>query len=334
MKFPFDFSIVLVFRMLFPGAVLAAAYSPLLLTLAWKFGYQPDLMVAFPIQAVVWGWLIVLCDQPIYMLYEGRRYWPNFLWRMSRGREEARLRDLEAGAADAMQKTDPRRYLESNIALLAFPLDEKNQPVAAYPTRLGNLLRAYETYPNRVYKLDPIFYWYRLWLVLDKDLREELDQAQALADSALYVSAAFALSVPVVLLYAVVSSVSYVDFLYVPASPFALLRIAVAATVFSYACYRLSYYPHVQYGELFKGLFDQYRDKLTFVDDAVELAEAAGADKANASVEKYRIASRFLRWNRIRPPGETRNYTPQEWQAELARRAAMPPPASSQSNSP
>src|SRR5579864_8580919 len=79
MKFPFDFSVTLIFRLIFPGLVLALALLPLLIFVLSTEGITVPFSTLIPMEAVVLGWLIVLLDQPIYMLYEGRRYWPGFL---------------------------------------------------------------------------------------------------------------------------------------------------------------------------------------------------------------------------------------------------------------
>jgi hypothetical protein len=52
------------------------------------------------------------------------------------------------------------------------------------------------------YGLDAVFYWYRLWVLLDKDLREEIDNAQAIVDSTVYIAFGFYLSALVTFFYA------------------------------------------------------------------------------------------------------------------------------------
>src|SRR5689334_14527323 len=100
MKFPFDLSLAFVFRMIFPGVLLAAAFVPLIHTIVQAAGYDVPLDIAFPVEAIVWGWLVVLADQPIYMLYEGRRYWPAPLREFFQAREQRRLDRLRQRAAD------------------------------------------------------------------------------------------------------------------------------------------------------------------------------------------------------------------------------------------
>ena len=71
---------------------------------------------------------------------------------------------------------------------LDYPIDKKTgEFYAGMPTRLGNLLYALRDLHEYRHKLDLIFYWSRLWLVLDKDLRGAIDETQAMADSAVYV---------------------------------------------------------------------------------------------------------------------------------------------------
>jgi hypothetical protein len=79
MKLPFDFGIKLLFRLLLPGFTLTAGISPLLFFIfAWID--WPGSHVYFLIFAViVSGWLVLVLDMPIYIAFEGRRYWPRRL---------------------------------------------------------------------------------------------------------------------------------------------------------------------------------------------------------------------------------------------------------------
>jgi hypothetical protein len=47
-----------------------------------------------------------------------------------------------------------------------------------------------------------VFYWYRLWVVIDKNLREELDNAQSVVDSTVYISFSLYLSGVIMFAYA------------------------------------------------------------------------------------------------------------------------------------
>ena len=60
-----------------------------------------------------------------------------------------------------------------------FPADEHDHYIATRPTKMGNILASYEDYPDSRYGMDSVFYWHRLWLIVDKDTREEIDRTWA-----------------------------------------------------------------------------------------------------------------------------------------------------------
>jgi hypothetical protein len=78
---------------------------------------------------------------------------------------------------------DRRKALEVGVEYALYPTDDDSAAYVAHPTRLGNIIESFESYPKIKYGLDSVFYWYRLWVVLDKDLREEIDSSQAVVDS-------------------------------------------------------------------------------------------------------------------------------------------------------
>jgi hypothetical protein len=61
-KFPFDFSIKLIFRLIFPGMVLAAAMVPASDALLNGVGIPLNVAYSYPFEVVAWGWLVVVCD--------------------------------------------------------------------------------------------------------------------------------------------------------------------------------------------------------------------------------------------------------------------------------
>jgi hypothetical protein len=95
--------------------------------------------------------------------------------------------------------------------------------------------------------------------------------------------------------------------------PAGSVLISIGLVTAAYCTYRLGLHAQRQYGELFKALFDQFRDKLGFANEAAELAVQAGGGRAEAVEEPYLVAARFLRYHRIRPAGELTNYTPEDW---------------------
>jgi hypothetical protein len=320
MKFPFDFSISLIFRLIFPGAVIAIAALPFALGLLKWLAIDASLSTVFPISAVVFGWLVVLSDQPIYMLMEGRRYSPPFLRRWFTHLQAWRLKRIIRKYAELRAKGKDISATEVNLKKLDYPIGEDGEYFAQWPTRLGNLIAAFEGYPNAAYKLDSIFYWYRLWIVLDKDLRVALDETQAIADSAVYVSFSLFVAFKILVLYALGGwliphlPVRLFNLPYLPAPQWTLC-MSVIPLVLSYIVYRVALFAQRGYGELYKSLFDQFRDKLTFVNDVAKSVVVLGGDPREAAEAKFRVTSRWLRWHKIRPPGHS-NITPEAWAAQ------------------
>src|SRR5262249_15870113 len=155
----------LIFRLVIPGFLLSLGFLPLLNTGLELFGWT-EFNAAFVTLIILLGWLITISDMSIYMLVEGRRWWPDWIRRVFFARGEVRLRLLVGNS----RSTDEFSQIEAYTDLGGqFPMTDDGDYYVAYPTRLGNLLSAFETYSLRVYGLDSIFYWWRIWLKLDKD---------------------------------------------------------------------------------------------------------------------------------------------------------------------
>jgi hypothetical protein len=299
----------------------------------------------------------------VYMLFEGRRCWPTFLRREFIRREKLRLSKLEGNALALESKAlkRKRRYLsrleermptlrktgdkklierrhrldtyiettiqrgtEAYVDLSNFPLEDSGQYYATYPTRLGNLLWAFEGYSKRVYGVDSNFFWWRIWLKLDKDAREEIDNRQALADSCIYTSFAFYSTGLVWFIYAILftleSIISYSARLEailltarVPiAETFPALWIIwiLAATFLSagFGIYRLSLRLHAQFGEVYKSLFDVYEYKVNvkpIIKEIAGLTEHSPVARLNTNLnrkDELQIALRYLQFHRYRCP--------------------------------
>src|SRR5690348_8279610 len=102
MKLPFEFGTKLIFRLVFPGAVIAIAMMPLVNAILAALNVLVSPEIAIPIEIVGWGWLIALSDMHIYMIFEGRRYWPIWLRVVLTRRENERLNKLQALAASTV----------------------------------------------------------------------------------------------------------------------------------------------------------------------------------------------------------------------------------------
>jgi len=74
MKLPVSVGNKLFFRMVLPGIILAAALSRLSQSILQLYGLKISIVYVFPIETILFGWLILTLDMPIYMLFEGRRF--------------------------------------------------------------------------------------------------------------------------------------------------------------------------------------------------------------------------------------------------------------------
>ncbi|MES2289475.1 MAG: hypothetical protein V4530_07025 [Pseudomonadota bacterium] len=313
---PFELATKFLLRLLLPGAVLAAAFMPLILELRNALGIRLDPLALFSVGMFALGWLLILLDMPIYMAFEGRRYWPNWLRRAGIALEQRRMNKLQQRAEAARAAGDGAQQLEYRLQVSQFPMTQPGLYEAWYPTRLGNVLAGFEQYPSLKYGLDGVFFWYRLWVAIGKDLREDLDNAQALVDGALYAVVAFLTGSILCAGYAAFShwapgELAAADHV----SSGTWLGVSLACLVISVILYRACVNAQVQYGELFKALFDQHRGLLAF-DPLLDDLERHNADLSlggKPERERNRAAWRFLRWHRYRPDGSNANTIVKDW---------------------
>ena len=152
--------------------------------------------------------------------------------------------------------------LESWDQLRTYPLNASGDYHGKMPTRLGNILAGYEQYPLLRYQMSSIFYFPRIWIQMDKETRDNIDSGWAIADGFLALSAT--LLVGGVLWIAVgIIGAFHCFSLPIPLgrSTYSIAGGA-ALLISSYGVYRLSLPFHLQNGELFRTIFDLYRDKV------------------------------------------------------------------------
>jgi hypothetical protein len=208
------------------------------------------------------GALISTLNNEIYKIYEGRIFWPRVLRDWALGRQQARVGKLQKAAAAARARGDNAAYSEIWYQLRIYPLDEKGQPQAARPTRLGNILAGYEEYPNNRYGMDSVFYWPRIWLQIDKDKKEEIDSQWSLADGFLTLSAISLAGGVVWILQSLAFALGAVSFSIPLRSPGKAALASAGWLLLGYVWYRLSLPLHRENGEVFKSIFDLYRSKV------------------------------------------------------------------------
>ena len=121
---------------------------------------------------------------------------------------------------------------------------------ATAPTRFGNIVNEFETYPLVRYGIDPILFWYRLRLLIPKEAYETVDAAAAVVDCLVSMS----------MLFLVFAPISFV--VLVASLPFLSMVSVVISVAMYYVTYRASLSRLRSYGEHFKAMFDVYRQDL------------------------------------------------------------------------
>jgi hypothetical protein len=133
---------------------------------------------------------------PVVRFLEG--YWPTWLQPLQRSlarrtsrrieQDEEKWQDL-ASVLYRLRESDKHtelelmrahdKYMALDRRLRLIPTTPENR----MPTRLGNILRAAETWPRDKYGLDTAVCWPRLWFILPDTVKRELAQARASLDS-------------------------------------------------------------------------------------------------------------------------------------------------------
>lgn len=209
---------------------------------------------------------------PLIRLYEGYKWERSWLGQWKTRRYKAKLRAAQvrwAGMrplAEALHKCsqyDPPSLAKYASTITGLRIDAGTSLNAEFPdtealvlpTRLGNVIRSFESYPYRQYKIAGISIWTRLFAKIDKDFALALDAAKTSFDFTLNCSAlsgALALAVLIVgLLY---PSVFISPLLWVPW----LVKVLVFAAM-SYIFYSWSIGRAANWGTMVKAAFDLYR---------------------------------------------------------------------------
>jgi hypothetical protein len=185
LSFGFSFFI----RVFVPGAFAALMISPFHQYVSVSdFGdkwYEFYLFVA-----IIFGLLSIFIGDQIYKFFEGYLFWPAWLRNASTKHLNEKIVKMHARYNSTASEMEQVILMGR---LMRFPLKEdakEDEPrfEAIMPTKLGNILYAYEHYPNSRYGIDSIFFWPMFWLSLDKDSRKEIDEQWVFADCLTYIS--------------------------------------------------------------------------------------------------------------------------------------------------
>jgi uncharacterized repeat protein (TIGR01451 family) len=258
--------------------ILGALFPAAVFVLLWLLFVAPLLPPAFALAAprvlgTDWNALSVTfatllltgilynLDTPLIQLYEGYP-WQNSLlgkWRtrIQRARLDRIRRQVAVLSELCMDDTtaeydrllSARSQLRSEL-LLSFPDSDDS----VLPTRLGNILRAFERYPYIQYRIEAIAFWPRLIAVIPPPYAEAIGDART--------SLVFLLNLSFLTALLGITTV-LAGLVYLPPGP--LTHVVLPALGFAVASvwlYGRSFAAAGTWGELVKGAFDLYRWEL------------------------------------------------------------------------
>ena len=217
-------------------------------------------VVSLTVATLVVAVLLFNLDVPLMQLYEGYPWERSWLGRRKKRAHRARREEERKRAEMIFELTTPaygrtagygRLVAERSRVRRRLPENYPDRDDLVLPTRLGNVLRAFERYPSVQYEIDAIYFWPRLAAVIPDAYAKALDDART--------SFVFLLSLSFlsgVLALATLAA----GLVYLPPSP--LARVFVPALALAAAAawlYRLSLGPAHTWGTFVKGAFDLYR---------------------------------------------------------------------------
>lgn len=252
----------IIMRVFFPGAL---AMGILYVQAKSAIGWIPHEMdgvwqrLAFGALAVfLLGVVVSAATNEVYKIYEGRDYWPRRLFEAGVQRQARRVKKLLAAA----DKADGPEYDELWYKLRIYPMDDNGDPEATHPTLIGNILAGYERYPWDRYGIDSVFYWPRIWLMVEKEKKEEIDSQWSVADGLLLLSAVSIVGGMWWMIQAAGHALEIFSFAIPLNSEGYCFLAGIGWIALGYGFYRLSLSYHRDNGEVFKAIFDLYRDKV------------------------------------------------------------------------
>jgi hypothetical protein len=222
-----------------------------------------DRILFWVISGIIMGLIVILFDVQIYQFLEGIQFWPKKMWLCKYRSAEKAFKNLnlewESKISDRKNERNKEKIgeLSNDISSLLSRIREYPQDPdmrvssGRYPqeaTRFGNVLAEYETYSERQYGMHMRVFWSHLWLLLPKDLQDDLDLKGALADFPVYLSFIF-------LSYAFIGSLGFL----LQYGPLFAASCFVGALLISVVFYHEAISSHKVYGQYIKAAFDLYR---------------------------------------------------------------------------
>jgi uncharacterized repeat protein (TIGR01451 family) len=282
------FSTSVVLGTFFPATVFAVLFRVLVISAIPSELYIP---VVAPLQAMDERWealLILLAavvitgllqnfNIPLIRTYEGYTWEHSWYGRMRKRRHTHRAEALEARKARAYallgllesrlgrvpENSPEPKCLKRQVADAQAAMGENVRAAnedypkltSVLPTRLGNVIRAFESYPQRQYEMDAITLWPRLQGVIGKEYAEMMGAAKAEFDFMIN-SATLAAMLALGMLAALLA------FPERAAAPAPLMREMLAIAAFlgvAYWMYMRAIDQARAWGAMVRGAFDLYR---------------------------------------------------------------------------
>jgi hypothetical protein len=267
MSIPFSFGFSAFIRLYLPGLFFSILTFPLFSDLSGNIKMFPNLSNPsfIPISAIFWAVIVYILDDKIYKIFVGDMLWPGFLKKFKVKRENRYVEKLskQKKKLEDEGKKKSGQYTDVWCKLNIFPINSNIKDDKEYdvhrPTRLGNIIYGYESYPSTRYGMDAAFFWYRIWLRLEKNIKDEIDPVKSKADCAVFSSFVFYVSFVIHLIAFVVSYFQARNVIFLVSSK-TFLIIALVSLILGYLSYLCSLSLHEIYGEFFKSIFDLHKD--------------------------------------------------------------------------
>lgn len=181
-------------RVVLPGIVLTLGFHPVLATLLAQIVsvYGMSSAVVLITEIIALGLIVSSPVRWIYYVYEGFRLTSLTKWALSFNKK--RIRRIESDIRKLLNDhpisdlpyAENNRYLELNEKLLDYPLRQKDGSTEFYAersTRLGNLISAYELYPDSRYGISGVIFWYHLLYLGSDSARADFEEQYAFGES-------------------------------------------------------------------------------------------------------------------------------------------------------
>lgn len=218
-----------------------------------------DKVLIWAISGMIFGMLISSLDYYIYRLFTGAGILPKLFWDgmysslISEFNKLINEYDPKYDRSLCTENPEECRELNHDLGkmsnkLCQYPFDEDRSytyPISA--TRLGNVINEYESYSKILYGMDFSIFWSRLWHLMSKDNRDDLDLQGAKADFTIYLLTIWIIFIPLITysFYNLIGSIA--------------VLIAVVCIFIALGLYDVGVLAHVNYGCYVKAAFDTYR---------------------------------------------------------------------------